>query len=81
MKRSSFLLAAPVAALLLLSACGEKTKRDDATAGEVVSDMDNAADEGGVKSDAVVIDNNAGPTVAVDGDSAQQAGTSADSAR
>ncbi|GAB2946694.1 hypothetical protein GCM10027048_09580 [Hymenobacter coalescens] len=75
------MLAAPLAALLLLSttSCSDNAKRDDATAGEAVSDMDEAREEGGVKSDAVVIDNNAGPTVTADADSAQQ--TAGDSAR
>ena len=62
MKRSIFLLTA-LAASLTLGACSGDDKRTDATAGEAISDMDKAADEGGVKSDAVVIDNNAGPTV------------------
>lgn len=77
MKRSPLLLAAPLAAALLLSACSDQPKRDDATAGEAVSDMDEAREEGGVKSDAVVIDNNAGPTVTADADSAGQTGQAA----
>ncbi|UYZ62057.1 hypothetical protein [Hymenobacter weizhouensis] len=64
-----FLPAFTVASVLLLSGCNTE-KRDDATAGEAVSDMNQAADEGGVKADAVVIDNQAGPTVTADADSA-----------
>lgn len=80
MKRSALLLALPLAAVLALSSCSDAPKRDDATAGDVVTDMDEAREEGGVKSDAVVIDNDAGPTVTADADSA---GTAAapDSAR
>ena len=53
---------------LSLSSCNTET-RTDGTAGEAVSDLDAAADNGGVKADAVVIDNNAGPTVTADADS------------
>lgn len=56
-----------LAAALSLSSCNTET-RTDGTAGEAVSDLDAAADDGGVKSDAVVIDNNAGPTVTADAD-------------
>lgn len=58
---------------LSLSSCGDANKRTDGTAGTAVTDMDSAATEGGVKADAVVIDNNAGPTVTADGDSAAAA--------
>ena len=57
-------------AVLSLSSCGNAEKRTDGTAGTAVTDMDSAATEGGVKADAVVIDNNAGPTVTADADSA-----------
>ena len=53
---------------LLLAGCNTE-QRTDGTAGEAVSDLDDAADEGGVKADAVVIDNDAGPTVTADSDS------------
>ncbi|MBT2556969.1 hypothetical protein J7E24_04175 [Hymenobacter sp. ISL-91] len=53
---------------LSLSSCNTET-RTDGTAGEAVSDLDAATDDGGVKADAVVIDNNAGPTVTADADS------------
>ena len=56
-------------AVLSLSSCGNAEKRTDGTAGTAVTDMDSAATEGGVKADAVVIDNNAGPTVTADADS------------
>ncbi|MBO3271253.1 MULTISPECIES: hypothetical protein [Hymenobacter] len=52
-----------LAAALSLSACNDAEKRTDGTAGEAVSDIDKAAEEGGVQADAVVIDDNAGPTV------------------
>jgi len=52
-----------LAAALSLSACNNAEKRTDGTAGEAVSNIDEAAEEGGVQADAVVIDNNAGPTV------------------
>lgn len=70
MKRSALLLALPLAATLALGACSDSAKRDDATAGDAVTDMDKARAEGGVKSDAVVIDNDAGPTVTASADSA-----------
>ncbi|TGD78504.1 hypothetical protein [Hymenobacter wooponensis] len=60
-------------AALSLSSCGNAEKRTDGTAGTAVTDMDSAAAEGGVKADAVVIDNNAGPTVTADADSAEAA--------
>ncbi|WP_400192602.1 hypothetical protein [Hymenobacter sp. B81] len=72
MKRTLFLLPA-LAATLLLAGCSDAEKRTDATAGDAVSDMDQAANEGGVQSDAVVIDNNAGPTVTANADSAAAA--------
>ncbi|OON70775.1 hypothetical protein [Hymenobacter sp. CRA2] len=80
MKRSALLFAAPLAAALLLSSCSDNAKRDDATAGDAVTDIDKAKAEGGSTADAVVIDNNAGPTVTANADSASQAGA-ADSAR
>ncbi|GAA3935497.1 DUF4142 domain-containing protein [Hymenobacter algoricola] len=58
------------AATLSLTGCGDADKRTDGTAGEAVSDMDQAADEGGVQADATVIDNEAGPTVTANADSA-----------
>ncbi|GAA4017200.1 hypothetical protein GCM10022408_33470 [Hymenobacter fastidiosus] len=58
-----------VAATLALNSCGDADKRTDGTAGEAVSDMETAADEGGVQADATVIDNEAGPTVTADADS------------
>ena len=73
MKRSALFLALPLAAALTLSACSDNAKRDDATAGEAVSDIDKAREEGGVQSDAVVIDNDAGPTVTANADSANAA--------
>ncbi|SDY19994.1 hypothetical protein [Hymenobacter psychrophilus] len=57
-----------LAATLSLGSCNTET-RTDGTAGEAVSDLDSAADDGGVKADAVVIDNDAGPTVTADADS------------
>ncbi|RSK31129.1 hypothetical protein [Hymenobacter metallilatus] len=62
---------------LLLASCSDAEKRTDGTAGEAVSDMDKAADEGGVQADAVVIDNNAGPTVTADADSVATADSAA----
>ncbi|TGE26473.1 hypothetical protein [Hymenobacter metallicola] len=56
--------------MLSFSSCGDAEKRADGTAGEAVSDMDKAADDGGVQADATVIDNDAGPTVTADADSA-----------
>lgn len=58
---------------LLLASCGNAEKRTDGTAGEAVSDMDKAAQDGGVQADAVVIDNDAGPTVTANADSAAAA--------
>ncbi|UYZ58539.1 hypothetical protein [Hymenobacter latericus] len=79
MKRSTLWLALLAGSLTLGTACsGNDNQRTDGTAGEAVSDMDKAADEGGVQSDAVVIDNNAGPTVSADADSAAQAGAAGD---
>jgi hypothetical protein len=62
-----------LAAAFSLSSCGDANKRTDGTAGTAVTTMDSAAAEGGVQADAVVIDNNAGPTVTADADSAQAA--------
>jgi hypothetical protein len=59
-----------LAGMLSLASCGNDAKRTDGTAGEAVSDMDKAADEGGVQADATVIDNDAGATVTANGDSA-----------
>ncbi|MBC8082268.1 MAG: hypothetical protein H7Z21_03595 [Hymenobacter sp.] len=70
----SFLI---LAATLSLSSCDNAEKRTDGTAGEAVSDMDEAAAEGGVEADATVIDNEAGPTVTADADSAMTADTTA----
>ncbi|OUJ73402.1 hypothetical protein [Hymenobacter crusticola] len=65
-------------ATLALGSCNSAEKRNDGTAGEAVSDMDSAAADGGVKADATVIDNDAGPTVTADADSAAAAdGTTA----
>jgi hypothetical protein len=55
---------------LLLANCNGADKRTDGTAGEAISDMDKAAADGGVQADAVVIDNDAGPTVTASADSA-----------
>ncbi len=66
-----------LAVTLSLGSCGDSAKRTDGTAGEAVSDMDAAAKDGGVEADATVIDNDAGPTVAVDGDSAMMADSAA----
>ena len=63
--------------LTLLGSCSDANKRTDGTAGQPVSELDKAADKGGVQSEAVVIDNNAGPTVTANADSASAA--SADS--
>jgi len=57
------------ASALSLGSCNTD-KRTDGTAGEAVSDMDKAAEEGGVQADATVIDNEAGPTVTASADSA-----------
>ena len=68
-----FFATLPLLAVLTLSTGCDTEKRTDGTAGEAVSDMDKAAEEGGVQADATVIDNDAGPTVAVDADSAAAA--------
>ena len=60
---------------LTLASCNTE-QRTDGTAGEAVSDMDAAAADGGVQADAVVIDNDAGPTVTANADSAIAADTS-----
>ncbi len=57
-------------AALSLPSCGDAEKRTDGTAGEAVSDREEAAEQGGVQADATVIDNDAGPTVTADADSA-----------
>lgn len=57
-------------AALSLSNCGGTETRTDGTAGEAVVDQEKAAEEGGVQADATVIDNDAGPTVTADADSA-----------
>lgn len=64
-----FLSVLSLFAALSLSSCGDANKRTDGTAGTAVTDMDSAAADGGVKADAVVIDNNAGPTVTANPDS------------
>jgi hypothetical protein len=69
--KTRFFSFALLAAALTFSSCGEK--RTDGTAGEAVSDMDKAAADGGVEADATVIDNEAGPTVTADADSAMAA--------
>lgn len=71
--KTRFLPFLTLAAGLLLASCNNAEKRTDGTAGEAVSDMDKAASEGGVQADAVVIDNNAGPTVTANADSAMAA--------
>ncbi|WP_375434684.1 hypothetical protein [uncultured Hymenobacter sp.] len=68
--KTNFLSLLALATMLSFSSCGDAEKRTDGTAGEAVSDMDKAADEGGVEADATVIDNDAGPTVSADADSA-----------
>ncbi|MCA8832392.1 hypothetical protein [Hymenobacter pini] len=68
-----FLPFLTLSAGLLLASCNGADKRTDGTAGEAVSDMDKAAQDGGVQADAVVIDNNAGPTVTANADSAAAA--------
>ncbi|AIZ62874.1 hypothetical protein PK28_02760 [Hymenobacter sp. DG25B] len=67
--KKAFFAYLPLLVVLTLSTGCNTDKRTDGTAGEVVSDMDKAADEGGVQADATVIDNNAGPTVTADADS------------
>ena len=74
--KTNFLSLVALASVLSFSSCGNTEKRTDGTAGEAVSDIDKAADEGGVEADATVIDNDAGPTVAVDADSAMAADSS-----
>lgn len=71
------ILSALTFAALTLGSCNSTEKRTDGTAGEAVSDMDSAAADGGVKADATVIDNDAGPTVTADADSAAAADGSA----
>ena len=51
------------AAIISLSACNGTQERRDGTDGKAVNDIDAAVDESGVKADATVIDNDAGPTV------------------
>ncbi|MGY2130924.1 hypothetical protein ACW9KT_01760 [Hymenobacter sp. HD11105] len=57
-------------AALSLTSCGGTETRTDGTAGEAVVDQEKAAEQGGVQADATVIDNNAGPTVTPDSNSA-----------
>ena len=61
-----------LSAVLSFSSCGGDAKNTEA-----VSDIDKAAAEGGVEADATVIDNDAGPTVTADADSATAADTTA----
>ena len=68
--KTRFLSLLALGAMLSFASCSSDDKRTDGTAGEAVSDMDKAADDGGVQADATVIDNDAGPTVTADGDSA-----------
>lgn len=68
--KTRFLPFLALASALMLASCNNSEQRTDGTAGEAVSDMDKAAADGGVQADAVVIDNNAGPTVTADADSA-----------
>lgn len=75
MKTRFFSLLALVA-MLSFSSCGD-AKRTDGTAGEAVTDIDKAAAEGGVEADATVIDNDAGPTVTANADSAMATDTAA----
>lgn len=72
--KTRFLPFIALGASLLLASCN--SEKTDGTTGEAVSDMSQATDEGGVKADAVVIDNSAGPTVTVDADSAMAADSS-----
>ncbi len=74
--KTRFLPFLALGASLLLAGCN--SNKNDGTTGEAVSDMSQAADEGGVKADAVVIDNNAGPTVTANADSAMAADSSMD---
>lgn len=71
--KTRFFSFALLAAALSFGGCNDASKRTDGTAGEAVSDMDKAAQDGGVEADATVIDNDAGPTVTADGDSAMAA--------
>lgn len=57
-------------AALSLTSCGGTETRTDGTAGEAVISHDKAAEQGGVQADATVIDNEAGPTVTPDSNSA-----------
>ena len=52
-----------LATMISLSACNDAQERKDGTDGKAVNDIDAAVDEGAVKADATVIDNDAGPTV------------------
>ncbi|WBA41341.1 hypothetical protein [Hymenobacter canadensis] len=72
--KTRFFSFALLMAALSFSSCGEK--RTDGTAGEAVSNMDEAAANGGVEADATVIDNEAGPTVTASPDSAMAADSS-----
>ncbi|UOG74666.1 hypothetical protein MTX78_21425 [Hymenobacter tibetensis] len=67
--KTRFLSLIALATVLSFSSCGNTEQRTDGTAGEAVSDIDKAAEEGGVEADATVIDNDAGPTVTADADS------------
>jgi hypothetical protein len=73
--KTRFLSLIALATVLSFSSCGNAEQRTDGTAGEAVSDIDKAAEEGGVEADATVIDNDAGPTVSADADSAMAADT------
>jgi predicted small lipoprotein YifL len=68
--KTRFLSLLALASVLSFASCGDSAKRTDGTAGEAVSDIDKAAADGGVEADATVIDNDAGPTVTADADSA-----------
>lgn len=68
--KTRFLSLLALTSVLSFSSCGDSAKRTDGTAGEAVSDLDKAATDGGVEADATVIDNDAGPTVTADADSA-----------
>lgn len=73
--KTRFLSLIALATVLSFSSCGNTEQRTDGTAGEAVSDIDKAAEEGGVEADATVIDNDAGPTVSADADSAMATDT------
>lgn len=76
--KTRFFPALALAGALALGGCNSADKRTDGTAGEAVSDMDKAAEDGGVEqADATVIDNDAGPTVTADADSAAAADSTA----